>query len=139
MSRWLRRLGLVATLAWLGACDGTDSSATGPGLAPTSSAAVATSPDGRLQPTGSPSTPVEDLPTLHPAGKPILVTGIVGTGVESGCLILSTTSEVYQLLGASRSDLRTGSTVTVEGILRTNLASTCQQGKPLQVTEVRPE
>ncbi len=67
-----------------------------------------------------------------------MVTGTVGTGVESGCLILSTTLEVYQLLGARR-DLRTGSTVTVEGVLRTNLASTCQQGKPLQVTEVRPE
>lgn len=57
-------------------------------------------------------------------------------GVEAGCLILHTESSgSYLLLGGDRTVLVVGRRITVRGIPRPNLATTCQQGIPFEVHE----
>lgn len=87
-------------------------------------------------PTDSP--PVVPAPSEEPTGKPGLttLTGEVFAGVEAGCLLLQTSTGDYLLIGEVAGQMQTGSTVTVRGQVRTNLATTCQQGTPFEVTEV---
>lgn len=64
------------------------------------------------------------------------LTGEVAAGVEEGCMILQTDQGDYLLIGDMARDLRFGATVTVRGQYRPDMASTCQQGTPFEVTEV---
>ena len=71
-----------------------------------------------------------------PSGE-IEVSGVVELGVESGCRVLRTDTELYQLISADPG-IRAGARLTVRGRPRPDMMTTCQQGIPLQVTEVRP-
>ena len=86
------------------------------------------------------------MPLQLPSGKPygplssgeIEITGLVEAGVESGCRILRTETELYQLISGDPR-IREGARVTVRGRARPDLLTTCQQGIPFQVTDVREE
>jgi hypothetical protein len=90
-------------------------------------------------PTPSPPVPLDDAPpSAGPSDGPVLtLTGTVEQGVEAGCLVLTADGVTYLLLGA-RALVRAGDRVTVEGVLATDVATTCQQGTPLRIREVRP-
>lgn len=77
------------------------------------------------KPTGSP-----------PTQDPIEIVGVVEAGVERGCMLLRTATELYQLTGSVDPIIRPGAHLTVRGRPRPDLMTTCQQGVPFQVTEV---
>ncbi len=60
--------------------------------------------------------------------------GTVDQGVEPGCLVLGQ----YLLIGGSQDLLKPGASVSVTGTVATGMATTCQQGTPLQVEKVEP-
>jgi len=105
--------------------------------------------------SATPSAPVDDPSPVPPSGKPSggavppgdgapgtpqTVTGVVVAGVEPNCLMLRGPSAVYQLLlkayGVTRPTV--GSKVTVVGTARPDMMTTCQEGTPFVVTEIRP-
>jgi hypothetical protein len=92
-------------------------------------------------PTPKPSGYVEDLPGPLPMpsrkGSARTLSGTVTDGVEVGCLMLTTDSGLFQLVGPGRAGLRAGMRVTVEGAVQTDLATTCQQGTPFAVSSFR--
>jgi hypothetical protein len=80
-----------------------------------------------------------------PSGKPgvmppmrdlIEITGFVEMGVEHGCTLLRTADALYQLTGSADPLIVPGAHLVVRGWPRLDLATTCQQGTPFQVTEV---
>lgn len=133
------RLSLVALLAGLvlagsvlAGCGGSDGSGDGFGTsAPESSA------------TGGPtvsSTPSVNDPTAsgkYP-GALMTITGTPTEGVENGCIVMQSGGTLYLLLGAEPGALMTGQPVVVRGTPEPGLMTTCQQGTPFRVTEVRP-
>ena len=76
---------------------------------------------------------------MPPSRDPIEVTGVVEAGVENGCTLLRTDTDLYQLMGSSDPLIRPGARLTIVGRPRSDIATTCQQGTPLQVLEVRAE
>jgi hypothetical protein len=74
---------------------------------------------------------------MPPMRDPIEVTGVVEAGVENGCLILRTDSGVYQLMSPVDPMVVPGARLRVLGWLRPDVMTTCQQGTPLEVIEVR--
>ncbi|MDR6321853.1 hypothetical protein J3R03_006049 [Actinoplanes couchii] len=62
------------------------------------------------------------------------LTGTVTAGVEHGCLLLGE----HLLVGGDRALIRAGAYVTVTGEVVPDLMTTCQQGIPFVVAEVRP-
>lgn len=86
-------------------------------------------------PPGSPPVVVPPPPRSDQPGLTTL-TGEVFAGVEAGCMLLSTGSGDYLLFGEAASQLPMGRTVTVRGQVRADLATTCQQGTPFEVSEV---
>jgi hypothetical protein len=68
--------------------------------------------------------------------REVTVTGVVEEGVERGCVVLRTDTTLYQLVGADPA-IVAGAQVTVRGRLDPGLSTTCQQGTPLHVIEVR--
>lgn len=64
--------------------------------------------------------------------------GTVQAGVEPGCLVLDTGEQSYLLVGGDQATLRAGERVVVRGLPKPDLMTTCQQGTPLEVQEVRP-
>ncbi|HLU33459.1 MAG TPA: hypothetical protein VKZ74_05495 [Natronosporangium sp.] len=85
-------------------------------------------------PAPAPSGPL--APPTAPRGSELTLTGDVVAGVEHGCKLLSTGEGDYLLFGSRSEELRYGTTVTVRGRLRPDIASICQQGTPFEVTEV---
>ncbi|MET7397695.1 hypothetical protein ABZS66_29830 [Dactylosporangium sp. NPDC005572] len=86
------------------------------------------------------SSPAAASPSVVPAESlsgTITVTGEVKDGVEAGCVLLSTADKTYLLLGGDRSKYRGGTRLTVTGVLQPGMASTCQQGTPLQVVSIK--
>jgi hypothetical protein len=125
-------------------------------------AACAEQPDG-AQPSPSPTTgpgatgepPATPSPTASPPGQPtrrpvsppvqptptgkldlLTLTGEVYAGVEAGCTLIATGSGDYLLIGRAADQVRMGRTVTVRGVVRPDLMTTCQQGTPFEVREV---
>jgi hypothetical protein len=92
-------------------------------------------------PTPKPSTYVEDLPGPLPMpsrkGSVRTLSGTVSDGVEAGCLVLTTDEGLFQLLGPGRAGLRAGMRVAVDGAVKSDLATTCQQGMPFVVSSYR--
>jgi hypothetical protein len=74
------------------------------------------------------------------AGSDITITGTLQEGVEGNCVLLRTPERLYQLIGGDRSKLNgtTSTKVTVTGRIAVGMMTTCQQGTPFQVTEIRP-
>lgn len=66
------------------------------------------------------------------------LTGTVEEGVEHGCWILRAADREYLLVGMDPAQLRVGSRVVVSGVLEPDLVTTCQQGTPFKVREIRP-
>lgn len=91
-------------------------------------------------PPSAPTTAPTSTPTRTPTRDraDVTVTGVVRTGVEAGCLVLDADTEDYLLLGGDRALLRPGLTVQVRGTPKPGIPTTCQQGVPLEVHEVRP-
>lgn len=87
-----------------------------------------------------PSTPKLPTPTFSSSGKAqgeITVVGVVEDGVEHGCKILRTGDQLYQLVGSADPLIQAGARLSVRGRPNPGLLTTCQQGTPLQVVEVR--
>lgn len=141
MRRALLSLPVAAIVLLLSSCGdptvGTDPagtappSATGTPVLPTS---APTSP-----PTAAPTAdPTSSAPggtaTKTPAGREITVEGVVESGVEPGCKVLSTPAGQYQVLG---DDVPLGVTVRITGRLIPGVSTTCQQGTPLRVVSVQ--
>jgi hypothetical protein len=85
--------------------------------------------------TGSPGPP-------RPTGSlrlsdEVTLTGTVEEGVESGCMLLRTQQGLYLLIGGDRQMIARGGKLVVRGKAQPDLMTTCQQGTPFQVTEVR--
>jgi hypothetical protein len=87
--------------------------------------------------TPSPQPPAGSTP---PSGPTVTLVGEVQAGVEAGCLVLEAEhgGGTWLLLGGDRSVLRAGARVQVTGSEARDLATTCQQGRPFQVSSVRP-
>lgn len=86
--------------------------------------------------TGGPSVTFTD-----PSGKSspgITITGTPTEGVENGCIVMQSGATLYLLLGGDRSILMSGRPVEVRGTPDPGLMTTCQQGTPFRVTEVKP-
>jgi len=68
------------------------------------------------------------------------ITGTLQEGVEGNCVLLKTPDRLYQLICGDRSKLKrnASSKVTVTGRIALGMMTTCQQGTPFQVTDVRP-
>jgi hypothetical protein len=112
-------------LAGLAGCGSASEPVTGPPPVIASSAA----------PSDPPSRPAPSL-TAGSMQPVISVRGTVKDGVEPGCVLLSTGTQTYLLLGGDRAALKSGATLTVYGRPQPELMSTCQQGTPFQVTRV---
>jgi len=129
----MRRVRLAALVMLVGALAGCASGGGTP-----------SSPESSAAPTPQPSLV---LPTQSPrlvlpstAGSDMTLTGTLQEGVEGNCLLLKTPERLYQLIGGDRSKLN-GSTslkVTVTGRIAVGMMTTCQQGTPFQVTDIRP-
>jgi hypothetical protein len=91
----------------------------------------------KLRPTGDEKKP--DTGPSAAAGD-VTLTGDLQQGVEGGCVLLRTPDRLYQLIGGDRSKMQ-GSRAThvvVTGKVATGMMTTCQQGTPFRVTEMRP-
>jgi hypothetical protein len=143
---------VIGTAAVLMACadpGGTDPK--DPGATSTSGSASA-SPTGSSPPvssTGSPpGSPTGSPPPVSSTGSPpeptsgsgeITLRGSMQDGVEPGCLLLDAQDgRKYLLLGGDRNALQSHSEVVVRGRPQPNLATTCQQGIPFTVVDVKP-
>jgi hypothetical protein len=81
--------------------------------------------------------PLEDL-TVAPSGKSggwMRLVGTVSAGVEGGCHLLTSGGTTYQLVGGGR-DVVDGQRVQVEGTVRRDMVTTCQEGVPFLVERV---
>ena len=106
------------------------------------------SPSDSVGPTVGPSQLVPQSPGLvlpsdaipSDSGSDITITGTLEEGVEGNCVLLRTPQRLYQLIGGDRSKLQglSSSKVTVTGRIAAGMMTTCQQGTPFRVTEVRP-
>lgn len=85
-----------------------------------------------------PSIRVSPTPRdLDKSAVELTITGVAEEGVESGCIVMRSGDTMYNLLGGDRSTLMSGRTVIVRGKAVPGLMTTCQQGTPFQVSEVR--
>ena len=95
---------------------------------------------GGSEPTTAPET-LPTAPTTTPgSGKHRLTaTGTLRDGVEPGCVLLEADQgTVYLLVGGDRGKLTAGGRAQVTGMLAPDLLSTCQEGKPLLVSSIKP-
>jgi hypothetical protein len=122
-------LALVGVLAAGCAADNQGGGGGGAGNAPTPAPTPTATP--------SPQPPAGSTP---PYGPTVTLVGEVQAGVEAGCLVLEAEQGggTWLLLGGDRSVLRAGARVQVTGSEAHDLATTCQQGRPFQVTSARP-
>lgn len=95
--------------------------------------------DSPTSETGGPSVSVsEPSGKVSPGTGGITITGTPTEGVENGCIVMQAGDTLYLLLGGDRSMLMSGQPVVVRGVPNPGLMTTCQQGTPFQVTEVKP-
>jgi hypothetical protein len=126
--------GLLLAVALLAACADQDA---GNGGAASGSSGPTTAPETLpTAPTTSAPTPT----TAPGSGKQQLTaTGTLRDGVEPGCMLLEADQgSVYLLVGGDRGRLTAGGRVQVTGVLAQDLLSTCQEGKPLLVSSIKP-
>lgn len=137
LSARLLGAGLLVTVA---ACGSGGTSVTAEDA--TTSTSTPTSTPTTAAPASSPRTALPGLPraTLTPppvkSGPLLTLTGTVEDGVEARCRVLRTERGVFQLLGLG-TRVPAG-VVTVTGRERFGIATTCQQGRPLQVESIEP-
>jgi hypothetical protein len=102
---------------------------------PGGSVSTSPSPGAGLPPSGRPFGP-SNPPSKYDEGE-LTLTGRPEEGVESGCTVMRSGDKLYLLLGGDRTLLQSGRTVVVRGRPNPGLLTTCQQGIPFNVTEVR--
>jgi Protein of unknown function (DUF5818) len=126
--------GLLLAVALLAACADRDA---GNGGAASGGSAPTTAPE--TLPT-APTTSASSPTTAPGSGKhQLTATGTLRDGVEPGCLLLQADQgTVYLLVGGDRGKLTGGGRVQVTGMLAPDLLSTCQEGKPLLVSSIKP-
>lgn len=141
--------GLVVLLAACGASPEPGASTSRPGSVSATAQAPQTnsptpSPSGVRTPV-SPSSDSTYLPAPEPEvtvpatrlGRLERLTGVVGHGVEGGCLLLTPGGSGRALHLLVEDDrVVEGTRVTVEGYRAEGMASTCQEGVPFTVTKV---
>jgi hypothetical protein len=113
--------------------DGTaqpDESAQTGGTVPGTGSTPPLPPSGRVYPPSDPAAGKNTAAEMTITGQPT-------DGVESGCIVMQSGSTLYLLLGGDRQILQSGGTVVVRGTPNPGLMTTCQQGTPFQVSEVR--
>jgi hypothetical protein len=106
-----------------------------------------TQPSSSTAPSAAASGPPLVVPSESPrlvlpstSGSEITITGTLQEGVEGNCVLLKTPERLYQLIGGDRSKLQVSPSakVTVTGRIAVGMMTTCQQGTPFQVTDIRP-
>lgn len=145
----MRKLVVIAALALaVSGCANTEvpsaggTTTTSPSSATTTESTSTTSRSSTVAPTPTPSGP--SLSPIPSAGKPgppganeVTLEGVVQAGVEAGCTLLVSQGAQYLLLGGDPALLREGQRVFVRGQAAPGVATTCQQGVPFIVAEVR--
>lgn len=76
------------------------------------------------------------LPTPPVAGQTETLTGVVSAGVEAGCRVLQTDGGSFVLVGTVT--VPEGQPVSVRGVRRDDVMTTCQQGPAFEVQTVLP-
>jgi hypothetical protein len=104
--------------------------------------AACATPQGTELGPGAPTTTAgagaEPTDTARPTGQIVTLQGTVEEGVELGCLVLrADNGEQYLLLGGDPQVLGSGGRIEVQGVLRTDIATTCMQGTPISVVYAR--
>jgi hypothetical protein len=113
---------------------GVSTSSSGPSAVPSGPSGE---PSGTTPPAPPPSPPRTGGSTPPAAGQ-ITVRGRVEEGVEPGCVVLRTDNgTMYLLVGADRTVAAPGARVEVVGDPRIDMLTTCMQGTPLAVRQVR--
>jgi len=109
---------------------------TGPASTTTTAATEPTAPStpGTTSLTAVPSS----ITPAPPNANEVTLEGVVQAGVEGGCKLLLSQGAQYLLLGGDPAVLREGQRVIVRGQVEPGVATTCQQGVPFIVAEVRP-
>jgi len=88
--------------------------------------------------TASLPSPLPPSPTLTRASTgEMTVRGTVSSGVESGCVVLDTSTTQYLLLGADPAIAVAGAQIEVTGRAEPGGMTTCQQGTPFHVESTR--
>jgi len=90
---------------------------------------------------GAPSHPAGEPTSGRPAAGGKTLTGTVTAGVEPNCMLLTGSGGDHLLIfddPAMRTSAAVGTKVTVVGRAEPGMMSTCQQGTPFIVTEIRP-
>lgn len=137
----------------LAGCDDAErksSSAPSGGPAVSASPSVSSSPETPVSPPGAGApgggeagggpVPGNPAPPASPGpAEPaeITLTGDVMAGVEPGCIVLKASNQTFLLVGGDRARLDRGGKITVRGRTDPGLMTTCQQGTPLRVLELR--
>jgi hypothetical protein len=87
---------------------------------------------------GSSAAATPSMRPADPSGVVMVIHGTVTDGVEPGCVLLTTDSKAYLLIGGDRTALKSGTKLTVHGVPQPDLMTTCQQGTPFRVTKIEP-
>lgn len=105
-------------------------------------ASASASPSASASADGAPGSSLSPRPDAsQPTGKggTVELRGTVESGVEAGCLILTTGGKTYNLLGGDRSVVKAGAKVVVRGTEEPDTMTICQQGTPFRVTEAHAQ
>lgn len=86
-------------------------------------------------PVPSPPVTPPPVPPAPPEGE-VTLTGEVISGVEPGCVLLETDAGQFLLFGEAAEQVQVGATATVRGEAKPDMATTCQQGVPFEVSAV---
>lgn len=77
-------------------------------------------------------------PKKTTAGVQVTLRGTPREGVEHGCVVFAADDGItYELMGGDPALMNGESRLEVTGTIRTDVASTCQQGPILAVTSMR--
>jgi hypothetical protein len=143
---------VILAVSLLAGCAGTDPAGTAPVAAPAGgsgspSVADPADPAGKTAPADPGTVPVDPAPLdPAPSGKPgatgiQTLTGTVTAGVEPDCLMLTGVTGTHQLIisdTGARAAAKVGASVIVVGRVDPRMMTTCQQGTPFVVSQVRP-
>jgi hypothetical protein len=131
----LRRfLAPVLGVFLLAGCAGQGGGSVGPSQPPGSGAPPASASSAT---PGMPLDPVGPSARPGPSAGVLTLTGTVVAGVEPKCLLLRHDSGDYLLLTGSRPVPPVGTEVTATGTVKKGMVTTCQQGIPFVVREIR--
>jgi hypothetical protein len=115
---------------------GGSSVSTEPSQSPSSSSPSSSSPSSSPLPSG-PASGGAPGGKQSAAADEMTVSGRVEEGVEAGCIMLRTNTQLYQLLGGDRNVVKVGNNIVVRGRVAKGVMGFCMQGTPFEVSEAR--